>query len=247
MAFRGRPRARLHPCARGERGRCDPAGSLTLGAYVPGSSDIDLLVILQEPLTDAQLAALTEAVAVGRLGAPGRVDLRVVLRKVAAAPTPAPPIEASIEIRPDREAGFRVEHHLPGQRDLLVEFSICRALGRTLMGSAPRELIGEVPNEWVLSAGDAQLADWQAIRDDPAYAQLTVLTACRVWRFVEEGCHCSKMEAGEWALERDPTLQVVRDALGQRLVDATIPIDAEQVQQLLAIVRARLAERRATA
>jgi len=56
-----------------------------------------------------------------------------------------------------------------------------------------------------------------------------------------------EMQAGEWALERDPTLQVVRDALGQRLVDATIPIDAEQVQQLLASVRARLAERRATA
>jgi predicted nucleotidyltransferase len=72
-------------------------GSLTLGDYVPGRSDLDLLVVAQDPLTDAQLAA------------------------------------------------------------------------------APAELIGEVPDRWVLAAGDAQLADWQAIGDDPPYAELMVL------------------------------------------------------------------------
>ena len=40
---------------------------------------------------------------------------------------------------------------------------------------------------------DAQLADWEAIGDD---AELTVLTTCRVWRFAEEGRHCSKTAAG---------------------------------------------------
>jgi Domain of unknown function (DUF4111) len=33
-----------------------------------------------------------------------------------------------------------------------------------------------------------------------------VLTACRVWRFAEEGRHASKAAAAEWALGRDPTL-----------------------------------------
>jgi Domain of unknown function (DUF4111) len=47
----------------------------------------------------------------------------------------------------------------------------------------------------VVAAGDAQLADWQAIGDDPPYAELTVLTACRVWRFAEEGHHVSKAAA----------------------------------------------------
>lgn len=119
---------------------------------------------------------------------------------------------------------------------------MCRAHGRSLWGLAPAELIGEMPQEWVLKVGDAQLADWEAIGDDPGHAQLSVLTACRIWRFAEEGCHCSKTEAGEWALKRDPALQAVQAALDQRRVDPTISIHPAQVQHLLQVVRARLAD-----
>jgi len=219
-------------------------GSVTLDDYLPGRSDIDLLVVVQDPLTDAQLAALTEALAGHRPQAPGPVDLRVVTRQVAASPIPAPPMEAYLRLTSG--SGVRVEERrYPGERDLAVELSVCRAHGRSLLGAAPAELLGEVPDRWVLAAGDAQLADWQTIGDGPKYAQLTVLTACRVWRFAEEGRHCSKTTAGAWALRRDPTLQAVQDALEQRHGDPTYPIDPAQVAHLLVVVRARLAEARA--
>jgi Domain of unknown function (DUF4111)/Nucleotidyltransferase domain len=214
-------------------------GSLTLGDYLPGRSDVDLLVV-QDPLTDAQLAALTGALAGHRPQAPGPVDLRLVTRQVAASPTPAPPLEAYLRLTPS--AGVRVEaRRHPGERDLAVELSVCRAHGRSLLGAAPAELIGEVPDRWVVAAGDAQLAAWQAIGDDPPYAELTVLTACRVWRFAEEGRHASKAAAAQWALGRDPTLGVVGDALRRRHGDPAARIDPAQVAQLLALVRARLA------
>jgi len=89
----------------------------------------------------------------------------------------------------------------------------------------------------VVAAGDAQLAAWQAIGDDPPYAELTVLTACRVWRFAEEGRHVSKAAAGERALGRDPTLGVVGDALRRRHGDPAARIDPAQVARLLAVVR----------
>jgi hypothetical protein len=216
-------------------------GSLTLDDYLPGRSDIDLLAVVQDPLTDAQLAALTRTLARHRRQAPGPVDLRVVTRQVAASPTPAPPMEAYLRLTPT--SGVRLEERRhPGERDLAVELSVCRTHGLSLLGAAPAELIGEVPDRWVVAAGDAQLADWQAIGDDPPYAELTVLTACRVWRFADEGRHCSKAAAGAWALGRDPTLQVVEDALQRRLHDPGRPIDPAQVAQLLAVVRARLAE-----
>jgi hypothetical protein len=218
-------------------------GSLALDDYLPGRSDIDLLVVVQHPLTDAQLAALTEALAGHRRPAPAPVDLRVVTRQVAASPTPAPPLEAYLRRTPS--SGVRVqERRHPAERDLAVELSVCRAHGRSLLGAAPAELIGEVPDRWVLAAGDAQLAAWQAIGDDPPYAELTVLTACRVWRFAEEGCHASKAAAAEWALGRDPTLGVVGDALRRRHGDPAARIDPAQVARLLALVRARLAKAR---
>ena len=149
-------------------------------------------------------------------------------------------MEAYLRLTPG--AGVRLEERQhPGERDLAVELSVCRAHGRSLLGAAPAELIGDVPDRWVVAAGDAQLAGWQAIGDDPPYAELTVLTACRVWRLAGEGRHGSKAAAGAWALGRDPTLQVIDDALQHRLRDPDHPIDPAQVAQLLAVVRARLA------
>jgi Domain of unknown function (DUF4111)/Nucleotidyltransferase domain len=216
-------------------------GSVTLDDYIPGRSDVDLLVVVNDPLTDTQLDPLTQAVATRRPRSPGRVDLRVVTRQVAASPTPAPPMEAYLELTPSSGSGLQVERRHPGERDLVVESSMCRAHGRSLVGAAPAELIGEVPDQWVVNVGDAQLAAWQAIGDDPEHAELTVLTTCRVWRFAEEGRHCSKTAAGHWALRRDPTLHVVRDALGQRHGEPTGPINAAQIRRLLTLVRARLA------
>ena len=53
--------------------------------------------------------------------------------------------------------------------------------------------------------------------------------------------------AGKWALRRDPTLQMVVTPLRQRRRDPGGQIDAAQVQQLSAAVRARLAEARDSA
>ena len=100
------------------------------------------------------------------------------------------------------------ERRHPAERDLAVELSVGRAPRPKPARRGPADLIGKVPDRW----GDAQLADWQAIGDDPAYAELTVLTACRVWRFAQEGRHCSKAAAAEWALRRDPTPGVVGTA-----------------------------------
>jgi len=154
-------------------------------------------------------------------------------------------MEAEIRIDPRRQPSVQAHGRQPGERDLVVEFSICRAHGRSILGASPSELIGDLPHKWVLDVGDAQLADWQAIGDDPRHAELTVLTACRLWRFAETGEHASKAAAGAWALEQDPSLSVVRDALRQRHSDPTHPIDAAQAQDLLELVRRCVARQRA--
>lgn len=221
-------------------------GSLTLGDYLPGRSDVDLLVVVDDPLTDTQAAALADAAGRERPRPPVRVDLRVVTPAVAAAPTTVPPMEAYITIDHAHEPPVQVAGRHSGERDLVIEFSVCRAHGRSLIGAPPTELIGEIPDARVLDAGDAQLADWQAIGEDPRYAQLTVLTACRLWHFAEERRHCSKDAAANWALRRDPSLTVVREALHQRHSDPTHPIDAAQAHDLLVLVRRRIADARAS-
>lgn len=213
-------------------------GSLVLGDYTPGRSDIDLLVIAERELSDGQIAALSDLAATERPHAPARVDLRVVTRTVAADPTPAPPMELYIAVDP--KEGVKVETRHPGERDLVIELSVCRAHGRSLIGPPASDLIGQVPDAWVDAVGDAQLADWQALPYEQYWGALIALTACRVWRFAEERRHCSKADAATWALSRDPTLRAVRQAMHRRRVDAGAEIEEGPLRELLASVRARI-------
>ena len=75
-------------------------GSLTLGEFTPGRSDIDLLVIVGGALSDDELAALRDAVAAAGEDAPRRVDLRVLTRATAAVPARRPRMEAEFTVRP---------------------------------------------------------------------------------------------------------------------------------------------------
>jgi predicted nucleotidyltransferase len=207
-------------------------GSLTLDDFMPGRSDIDLLVVVDGHLGNAQLAALRDVVDV-----PSRVDLRVITRTSAASPARAPVMEAAFTLRPGKAPAVETRIAEP---DLLVELSIARAHGRSIVGSAPEAVIGPVPDDWLIEIGDRQLAAWEDPTDDADHAVLMVLTACRIWRFATERIHCSKTAAGRWALERDPSLGAVEEALRQRTSEPAAPIGEEDVARLLALVRDEL-------
>jgi predicted nucleotidyltransferase len=75
-------------------------GSLALGDYQPGKSDVDLLV-----LSDERTDGLVEAVEQAWSEEPGEFDLRVVRYAVAACPTRTPRLALGIS---DFGAGIEV-------------------------------------------------------------------------------------------------------------------------------------------
>lgn len=202
-------------------------GSLALGDFVPGRSDVDLLLIVERPLT-VDLVPLLAA-------EQGRVDVRVVTRAVAAAPPNPPPMELYVGLHPPDEPEIVVRAPEP---DLLVELSVCRAHGIALLGAPPQDLIGPVPTTWLLAIGDAQLAAWQQLTDDDPYAELMVLTACRIWRFAVERTHASKADAAAWARDRDPSLDAIDLALCRRRGEA-VPIAPAAIARVLSAARTR--------
>jgi predicted nucleotidyltransferase len=161
-------------------------GSLALGDYRPGVSDVDLLV-----LSDATLDPFPIAVADAWKIEPGNFDLRVVRYSVAASPTRAPRMALYLGAHGGE---FEIERE-KDESDLVVEFSVCRRLGHT-------DLIGPVPHEWVDAVGATAVERWKEIGFDPPHQELMALTACRIWRFREERVHCSKPAAARWAVER---------------------------------------------
>ncbi len=98
---------------------------------------------------------------------------------------------------------------------------MARAKGRSILGPEPREVIGEVPVDRVRANGIGWLTTWLERTDDAENAVHMVLTACRIWRFAVDAEHSSKTGAARWALERDPSLTGVEQALTARTtVDA---------------------------
>lgn len=203
---------------------------------MPGRSDIDLLILVENPLAQGDIDALVSAVRGAEMGAARSIDLLVVDVAMTRSPIQDPAFLVLVEWHPAESTPLSVE---AGQTDadLVAEFAMARASGHALYGSAPSEVIGPVPREWIEARGRHWLKRWIDFADDGENAAFMVLTACRMWRYAVDGVHCSKADAARWALERDPSLAGITHALRQRTEDPTQPVPAAEV---LAVLNAAL-------
>ena len=207
-------------------------GSLVAGGFRPGRSDLDLLVVVDEGVSDTQASALETAVTTADTGSAVAIDLHVVTADVARTPTRDP----ALELHVGRYAGGVEVTRRVHDPDLLTELSMARADGRALRGSAPSEVIAPVPASWVVDRNGYWLARWRGLTDDTKNAAFMVLTACRMWRFAVEEVHCSKVAGAAWALDRDASLHVVRQALRQYDADPDVQVDEDGIGPLLDLV-----------
>ena len=208
-------------------------GSLAAGDFVPGHSDVDLLVVAVHPLADAEIDMLVSVVRAAELGGAAGIDLLVAAAEVCRTPTPRPGLELLVGRYPGRSPDFEVEARAKEWPDLVPELAMAREMGRALYGATPGEVIGAVPPEWIEQRGKYWLARWLSLADDADNAAFMVLTACRIWRFAVEGVYCSKSEAARWALARNPSLVAIKQALSQRTGRSQEPISRGDVTAVL--------------
>jgi hypothetical protein len=218
-------------------------GSLTSEDFVATRSDIDVLVIVHRPLSDKRKQVLGGAVALTAQREHAWIDFRVVTAATAERPQRVPTLDFYVGMHPGLANGVEIEHGPSAEPDLLFEFAICREHGRSLVGPEPAELIGAVPNDWLLDVGDAYLKRWQEIEYEDEHAELMVFTACRLWYRAAEARHCSKSDAARWVTRRSPDLIAPRSALRRRTTHAESSLTQGDVMALLARVRTVLADR----
>jgi len=216
-------------------------GSLVFGDFAPPRSDIDLLVVVAQPLTDRLRRALADAVSAVAVRRQPWVDVRVVTRAAARTPRREPSMELYVGRHPDVSGEIELELGPTIEPDLLFELSMCREHGRSLSGPPPGELIGVVPLAWMLDVGDGYLKRWQEVPYEEEYAELMVFTACRLWRLHDEGRHCSKSDAAAWVAARDLNLTAPSVALARRSGRSARRPARGDVMDLLERVRAVLA------
>lgn len=182
-------------------------GSLVTGEWVPGRSDVDLLVLrktsLDEPGRTAEAALWLDLSL--RLGPKG-----VEVHELVHRQTLADPLAYDFHFgESNRAKAGRVaagatlcEPFVPGRDPELPGYLTVARRAPPLFGPPAEELWG-VPAKELVIAG--YLSDWDGVdlcrRPDAAYF---ILNACRTLAYVEDGLCISKAAGGRYALGRTP-------------------------------------------
>lgn len=178
-------------------------GSLVTGAFDPGRSDVDVLVVTDAPVSSETFAAL-QAVH-GDLAAgnsPWATEVEVYYLTRAALRRADPSFGEHLKV--NRGGGILEPlHRDPGW---LVQSHVLRLHGRALVGPDPRTLVdptspGDLRRTVAASAPlwlEPLLADPTPLRHSGSRAYL-VLTLCRVLYTLAHDDVASKQVAGRWA------------------------------------------------
>jgi streptomycin 3"-adenylyltransferase len=205
-------------------------GSAVLGDWLPGRSDVDLLIVVTDALPNGVAKQLAAVLAAER-DCPGTgVEASVVAAGAASVPRAPYPFIVHITTAPhDRKTVFGVAD--AGDADLILHYAVTRDAGWSALGPRPETVVGAIPDHVVLTQLAAELR-WAVTHADESYA---VLNACRALRYREEGVLCSKSDGGAWALSREIEPALVRHALEDRRRGLAAAVTAHAAEWTLTI------------
>jgi hypothetical protein len=172
-------------------------GSAALGGWVASRSDVDVLFVVADDVTDAAIAAFPDVLAQAA-ECPGRgLEYSVVTRSQAAGPAPPWPFVLHAGFG-HGGPGLVTGRSMTGDSDLLMHYAVIRSAGIVLAGPPPESVIGPVSRPVILAYLADEL-DWGLANAPECYA---VLNACRALVYLEEDRIVSKVAGGLAALQR---------------------------------------------
>lgn len=227
-------------------------GSMAMGCFRAQKSDIDLIVVAESALTDAQKRLFLQGVLALNREAPEKgLELSVVERRFCNPFVYPTPYEfhfsnAHLELAQNQEAYLRT---LQGtDKDLAAHFTILNRYGVTLFGAPVKDVFASVPARDYIDSIWCDVENAAAdIADNPVYVTLNL---CRVLAYLREGLVVSKRDGGKWGIKNvpQPYCAVVEQALLRYTagseIDCEIDCDEETLrafaQKMLAQIRAAM-------
>lgn len=202
------------------------AGSVGLGAYQPGRSDVDVALVAAGPLPEPDKRLLVDRLRHESLPCPARgLELVVYRRDVAASGTAEPGFE--VELNTGATMPFRATYD-PADRPAAdgrfwyaLDRSILRQSGLALLGPPAADVFADPsPQELRALLADA-LRWWLALPTPPGDAPApgaedAVLGACRTLVRHRDGVWLGKVDAGLRVAADDPDAALIRTSIEAR-------------------------------
>ena len=205
-------------------------GSLVMGCFNPQKSDIDLIIVVDRPLTDPVKRAFIEmTVEHNALGPAKGIEMSIVLREVCKPfvyPTPYELHFSAGHLEWFEEAPDEYIREMNGtDKDLAAHFTIINKRGKCLYGAPIEDVFAEVPS---VDYMDSIWFDVEGAAEEiTEYPMYLILNLARVLAYKQEGLVLSKKEGGDWALGRLPAeyRPLIADALREYSENAEVVYD----------------------
>lgn len=211
-------------------------GSAAMGCFNPAKSDLDLILVIKNDISDGVKLEFMKRVIRLQEYAPAKgLELSIVKKgfcKPFVYPTPFElhfsPMHLGWFLEDPQEY---VERMKGTDKDLAAHFTILYRYGKVLYGSGIKEIFGEVPGADYL---DSIWSDIENAREDilaePVYMTLNL---CRVLAYLREDLVLSKKDGGAWGMKKLPRkfANLICDALESYEGDAEMAAEPETAVQ----------------
>jgi Nucleotidyltransferase domain. len=182
-------------------------GSSVMGCFNPAKSDIDLIVVTEDEMSDDTKREFIDMVMELNTHGPKKgIEMSVVRKKDCDPfiyPTPFDLHFSVAQIKWYTEAPEDYISKMKGtDADLAAHFTIIRKRGKCLYGLPIEQVFGEVPKADYFDSIWNDIAEAKDdIKDNPMYI---ILNLARVLAYKKEELVLSKKEGGQWGLNNLP-------------------------------------------
>ena len=211
-------------------------GSAVMGCFNDEKSDIDLLVVIHNDLSDEdKLRYMDMVVELNGLAPSKGIELSIVKKSVCKPFLYPTPFELHFSVTHlawyQRDPYDYVLKMNGTDKDLAAHFMIIYHRGRCLYGEEIRTVFDEVGREAYLDSiwYDIEHAE-EDIIESPVYITLNL---CRVLAYKQENLILSKEEGGKWGLKNvlEKYRELIRQALDEYASVDTMDFDEKEAQE----------------
>jgi hypothetical protein len=208
-------------------------GSLALGGFVPGESDIDIVAVGKRSLSDDEKPAIASKLSGATADCPAR-GLEFTLYRLGIASSP--PDGADFELNVNGGPRMDASVHLTALGEPPFWYVLDRAIahrhGVVITGPPAVEVFADAPRTQLLEMMRASMR-WH--RRHERATLYSVLNASRAWKYAAEDVLGSKLAGAEWARHRWPRPALIDSAVDLRH-GRPAELDEDEVDAFLAHV-----------
>lgn len=216
-------------------------GSMATGCFHPDKSDIDLIIVIEDDISDAQKIMLMKHLVDLNRQAPSKgLEISVVKREYCnpfAYPTPFELHFSPMHLQWFNDDPQDYVAKMKGEDiDLAAHFTIIRKYGIVLWGEKIECVFAPVPRQNYIDSICADIENAaEDILEQPIYITLNL---CRVLAFVREGLYLSKEEGGKWGMEHLPLehRSMIAEALDCYASDKTMEVEKKNLVDFAKVV-----------